>query len=381
MIPDSRLVGGFSAAVRLREGGRALTKIYFEELMAEFGAHAVDNVAFAEAADYPYSAELTQPGDSPQLQFRFVVDGSAKPAAAALKEKDVAFCEWFAEKGAAGFSLVCLFSPPSDFYAKSGIHTLLKAAEAAMRTASLRPPENCPLCGLARCDVNAMLDGGYRKSHAACLASRLTLPQEDERPEKRPRGYIASGIAGALVGALIGALPNWAGALSAGRINAPMYVFIPLLAALCYRLFRGRASSLVSGISVLASSLLAAFSLEQVWYWLVVSGLAGRNVSFAESVVLYFRSHTLISTLGEMLMPLIFLIVGYVVGTLILRRYNHSGEETPPVIRGAAFVRASAAPIGEKKPAHDEPPAATGSHDDDQHDKPDSNPDAPSEPV
>ncbi|MGD9560070.1 MAG: hypothetical protein AB7V55_05630, partial [Oscillospiraceae bacterium] len=325
-----------------------LTPLYFEELMAGFGCHSIGRTAFGVAGALPYSAELVGKAEGKQqFVFRFVLDGAAKPALAFLKEREAPHLRWQSEADAAGDGsvLVATFTPPSDFYAKAGIHGLLAQAQDAAAAGGLHTPEACPLCGQARCDRYACLDGAYRKTHAACLSARLRLPENDYTLPQKVKGNVFTGILGALLGAFIGALPNWAIALSRGQIHWALYVFIPILSAMVYRLLRGKASRAIAGVSVLLASLVAAFALEQVWYWLVLSHNLGHNIGFSVSIASYFSTHNITTVVREMLFCLIALLVGYFVSIVLLRRYAAGGTQPPRVVRGAGFVRESARPI------------------------------------
>ncbi len=304
-------------------------------------------MAFGVQAGLPYSAELEAGGES--LTFRFAAGAGAAGAAKALNALGQDYVRWHARPLEGGGLLEAEFSPPSDFYTRNGAFTLLKNAEAQMAAAGLAPPENCPLCGLPACDSYAFIQPAYRPVHSGCLATRLDLPEQDITPPRRAYGHIATGILGALFGAFVAALPIWSLALTRERVYFALYAFIPLLSALLYRTFRGRASSNLAGLAVLASSLLAAMALELVWYWLVLSDAYGVNLPFWESAGVYFQTHTLLKSLREMLSCLAALLVGFVASTIFLRRYARERAAPQRPLRGAAFVRESARPMRDEK--------------------------------
>lgn len=330
-----------------------MTKIYFGEMMEEFGATALDGTAYGARAGYPYSAVLAKETGAPELTFRFVVEESAKAVWEGLKKDPGPHTRWFHEPDglSGGGVLGAVLRPPSDFYAKAEVHGLLARATAALGAGGLAPPERCPLCENAGGDVYALLGEGYRKAHKSCLDTRLSLPEEDTVRPIKVRGFYITGILGALAGAIIGAAPNFALALSEGRINAPLYAFIPLLAALVYRLCRGKASRTYSNIVVLAVSLGAAFLLELVWFWLVNATPLNYNLSFWYTSALYFETHTFLQTLREMLISLVCLFIGFIPAGFVLRGYARSGTTGGETVRGGKYTRQSVTPV---RPPEDE---------------------------
>lgn len=326
-----------------------MTNLYFEELMQEFGCTVAEGVAFGAVDGYPYNVE--QEGGTPStLVFRFAVNGSTKPAVSELKSREIEHLKWFAEEDDASGLLVCVFSPPSDFYAKAGIHTALAAAVQALRANNLHAPDACPLCGTKNCDAYAFLEDGYRATHGACLRTRLDLPEKDAVPKATLRGNYFTGALGALLGAIIAVVPNWAQALTKGQVNVVLYAFIPLLSALVYRLFRGKSHRAYAGAAVLVASLVASFMMELFWYWLVLTDLWGRNVSFWQSIQTYFATHSLPSSVQEMAFSLLFLLVGYFASLIFIRRYTAGGEQQGRIQRGRTFVQASAQPTYPSEP-------------------------------
>lgn len=329
-----------------------MTTNYFQELMQDgFHCRTIGPVAMGEWEGYPYSVEFSR-GNPCVFSFRFVVQGTenapstARAVAKQLKEGDIPHTSWSSAHDTGhkeNSVLLARLVPPSDFYAKGDVHSVLLAAVAALHTAGLRPPESCPLCGLAQCDAWAYLDDGCRKTHKACVDTRLDLPTQDVTPPVRVQGNHFTGLLGALFGAFIGALPNWAQALSASKIHWALYAFIPILSALGYRLFRGKATRVYSWVVVLAASLLSAMALEQVWYWLYLTTTTGQPFSFSVSIPQYFATHNLGITLQEMYMCLIALLVGMFPASVFLKYYTDKGQVQGRTVRGAAFVRESVA--------------------------------------
>lgn len=346
--------GASTGRVAAPKEASTLTRSYFEEMMQKYGCIGKGSLVFGVTHGRPFTGQLYQP-QSLEMLFTFVADGSVKPALAALRRQKLPNLRWFAEQDPAGGVLVALYTPQSDFYAKAGIHTLLSAATTALDDAGLGVPESCPFCSLGQCDSYAYLEEAYRPVHGACLQSRLDLPNEDTHLPATVRGRVLNGFAGAFLGALIAALPIFAYAMSSGRIYWALYAFIPLLSGLVYRLFRGKANSNLASLTVLASSLLMAFSLELVWNWLVLTNTYNLAIPFIDSVQEYFRSHTFFTSLREMLFCLLALTVGFVAITVFLRRYEAEGYEPAKVIRGGAYVRGSAMPIPSSK--EQEPPS------------------------
>jgi hypothetical protein len=313
--------------------------------MRSLDAKVLGGSALGVAEGFPYSADLLERGDPARLVFRFLLGESTRRLAAALNRQRVPFTHWYAGRAGEETLLEGVLTPPSEFYLKAGVSGLLTAAAAACRGAGLAPPAVCPLCRLSGCDACALLQGGNRPVHTACLNARLTLPEEDTQTPKTVRGRILTGIPGALLGAFMGALPIWALALSKGTLYWALYAFIPLLSGLCYRLCRGRASINLAAGAVLSASLLAAFALEQVWYWLLLTGRYGVNVPFSVSASLYFKAHTLSTALSEMLLCLVALLLGFVAAAVFLRRYAAGGQIPPRTVRGAKYIRANALPM------------------------------------
>lgn len=330
-------------------------------MMNELGAQGADGTAYGARLGYPYSAVLASETGKPILTFRFVVSESAKPAWDKLKKDPGPHTRWFHEPDgmSGGGVLGAVLRPPSDFYAKAEAHGLLAKAAGALKEEGLLPPDTCPLCENPACDVYALLGEGYRAAHKSCLDTRLSLPEEDHTRPIRVRGFYLTGILGAILGALLGGLPNFALALSDGRINAPMYAFIPILSALLYRLLRGKASRTYSNIVVLLASLGTAVLLELIWFWLVQATPMGYMLSFWDTSAQYFATHTFFSSLREMLISLICLAIGFIPAAFVLRGYARSGTTGGEKVRGAKYTRESATPIR----SHDE--SLPGSEDED----------------
>lgn len=323
-----------------------MTTIYFQELMEDsFGCVCIGRVAMGAANGFPYSAQLVSPGNSPEILFHFAVASSARHAAAMLEEKKLEHMEWFSEKDGQGGILAARLKLPSDFYAKSDISTIITNAQDAFILENLSPVEECPLCGLKDCDEFAYVNGEYRKTHADCLAAKLSLQEKDITPPKKVKGFVLLGILGAMAGALLGALPNWALALGQGRVHWVLYAFIPIFSALLYRLFRGKANRNIAGLSVLVCSVVAALVLEQIWFWLYQTTLTGQEMSIKQASEIYFRTHNVGITISEMWASFLALVLGMLPAAALIRHYVQGGVVQPKIIRGSKFVRESAQPI------------------------------------
>ncbi len=323
-------------------GANTMTKLYFEEMMTELGFRTVDDLALGLAEGWPCSVQMEDGG----FTLRILASGVPVAAAKTLKDKNLPHTRWTAYKKEAGEeelgSLVGRMNPPSDFYAKGCLHGALVQAPKALNAEGLHPPTACFLCGGQNCDRWVYADGVVRAVHQQCLDTRLNLPEKDSTIPAKVGGHYLTGILGAILGAGIAALPNWAQALSKGAIHPVLYVFIPVLAALVYRLFRGKARLLASGLTVLGASLGVSFVLELIWYWLVTVTASGANRPIAETTAMYFESHTIGLTLREMGFSLLFLMLGFFAAAVLLRRYvrAHSGKEQR--VLGADTVRKTA---------------------------------------
>ncbi len=318
----------------------------FQETMQAQGCHTNKRMAFGVKGGFPYSVEM-QYVDEPnaELVFRFFVNGSTHTAAAKLNKQKLANLHWFSDSASGGGTLECVLSVSSEFYLRAGLYDVLHSAPATLTGLNLAPPQACPLCGLENCDTYADLEGGFRATHAECLSSRLSLPEQDSEPTKRVRGNVLTGILGALFGALVASAPIFAMAMNNGTIYWALYAFIPIASGFLYRTFRGKANINIAGLSVLFSSLLFAFILEMIWYWMVLSATFDVNIPFYSSIQTYFATHTLVLTLQEMMFCLAALLAGFLGISIMLRRYANSSLETVAPTRGAAYVRASAMPI------------------------------------
>ncbi len=334
-----------------------MTSNYFEELMGEFGCSAHSGTAIGQTGKYPYSAILEKSGKNSHIIVSFLVDGSARKVASELSKKKGNHTKWSTTTTQQGQGvLIAHLRPPSDFYAKSDMLGLFLAARTSLSTAGLNAPETCPLCGKKECDVYAFLDDVARATHTDCLLNKLELPEADTTLPTYVKGNVFFGILGAVLGAILGALPSWVQALNNLSINWIMYAFIPILSAMLYRLFRGRANLLLAGLSVLASSFLVAFALEQVWYWLYLTQ-SGESLMFEHTFWHYIDSHNILISIGEMWQGLLAIVAGFFPGAVILRRYCDAGTIKPHPIRGAYFVRASAVAIGAAMPKRAQAPA------------------------
>ncbi len=325
-----------------------MTKRYFEEVMEELGYHVVDTVAASIAKEWPFSVQNTDAG----LELRIVTCKEAKQCVKELKSKGHAHIAWRTEKDelqSTGYVLVASMSPPSNFYVKSTLHTALMDSIAVLTEHNYLPPKVCPLCEQASCDCWAHVEDECRPVHLRCLKDRLDLPQDDKKIVKKTYGTYWSGVLGALIGAAVAALPNWAQALSDGSVNQVLYLFLPFMAALLYRLFRGKANLVVAGITVLAASLLVAFGLELIWFWVTATNEAGYNISLAETTALYFEIYSWRLTFQNMAFSLLFLILGFFASSILLRRYVNARMVSEQVIRGSKFVNKSAFSIQDDK--------------------------------
>ncbi len=337
-----------------------MTRLYFEEMMESMGCIVQGYFAFGVAEDWPYSVELLDTGGIAEIQVRFLAQGSTVKVAKDLKQKGAAHQRWHGENEETS-TLFCMYTPPSDFYVKAGLREILKSAADALLWQKLSTPKECPLCEKDGCDSYAYLNEDYTPCHTYCVENRLDLPDADHYMEKRTQGKVLNGVIGALIGAVIGALPIWVLALNQNTIYFALYVFIPILSGLLYRLLRGKASKNIGGISVLASSLTMAVGLELVWNWILLSYQTGRNLPFFETAEYYFASHNIILSVQEMLFNLVALVVGFLAALRFLSRYEDESNEVGGVIRGAAFIKNSAVPIAnfaeeaeKRKHAHEE---------------------------
>lgn len=344
-----------------------MTQTYFEELMQEgFACSITGKAAFGVHDGWPYSVEMDRKTGESAFGFRLVVCGRLRSMLARLKEQAVPHVVWDEEydRGAAKYPaapettanahtaiLTAWLTPPSDFYAKGDIHSVLVAATAALEAEHLHPPAACPLCGLARCDAWAFLDDGYRAAHIACLDARLDLPEKDETPSPRAMGFLPLGILGALVGAVFGALPNFAMAMGQEpRLHFALYAFIPIFAALGYRVARGKAVGWQAWVTVLAASFAATFGLELVWAWVEQSFMAQQNLPFGLTTARYFQNNNIVTAVRQMLLYLLMVMVGMFPARVILRHYEKKGTIYPRPVRGAAYVRQSITPINPAAP-------------------------------
>lgn len=339
-----------------------MTKNYFAEMMAELGFHTVDKLAVGLAGSWPCSVEM----EGEAFLLRLLCSAPPAEAAKTLRDKNIPHVRWSAYKKEKGQGLLAgVLTPPSDFYAKGCLHGALAEASRALDGAGLQPPATCALCEGESCGQWAFVEGAVRAVHPGCLQSRLPLPEEDSLTPGKAGGHYLTGVLGALLGGAIAALPNWAQALSKGTVHPVLYVFIPLLAALVYRLCRGKARLGAAGGIVLGASLAVSFVLELIWFWLVSTTAAGYNISIAQTTAMYFEGHTIGLTLREMGFSLLFLMLGFFVSTVLLRRYVKTHTRGGELVRGGRFVRQTAfsvkegvvrpaaAPAGEKTGAEE----------------------------
>ncbi len=322
-----------------------MTVNYFEELMNDFGGHAHKGAVFGLAAGFPYTAKLTSDGEEQAIVVTFAAEGDVKAAAALLNGRNLSNLAFSVEPDplTGGQILLARAALPTDFYAKAEVHSVFAAVPTALEEAGVAPYGTCAVCRQAPMpDAYAFVNGACRPVHRACLQTRLDLPEDDTVTPVKVRGNYVTGIVGALLGAFIAAAPNLSTAISEGRITSALYAFIPILSALLYRLFRGKANRNYAGLVVLVSSALAVFGLELFWFWLVQSATAGHYVGLAASAREYFAVYTFGGALREMLWPILFTVVGFFPAAILLRRYAATGATGGDSIRGARYVRESA---------------------------------------
>ncbi len=325
-----------------------MTNFYFQELMQELGFHPVDTVAMGVYKEWPLTIRLKEN----QLELRIAVPTQAKACLKKLKEKELEHITWSFEKDTEpqmGYVLVADMQMPSDFYVKSTVHTALSAVVLCLEQGNYTPQTTCALCTGASCEGWAYVNEECRAVHRHCLSNKLSLPEQDVTIKQKTYGSYWRGILGALLGATLAALPNWAQALSDASLNQILYIFLPFMAVLLYRLFRGKANLAVAGISVLLASFLVTFGMELIWFWVVATEQAGRNISFAETTSLYFELYTMRLGFINMAPSLFFMIVGFFPSAILLRRYVSANTVSEQLVRGSKFVKNSAFSIEEGK--------------------------------
>ncbi len=330
-----------------------MTKRYFEELMEEFGFHVVDTVALGMFKEWPVRIQKQED----ELELRIVVPKQAKTCLKELKSKGLSYTDWFAQADLAHehecYVLGAYIQTPSDFYLRSTLHTALTSLVKCLQEESYTPPKTCALCGEEHCEALAFVQEECRVVHRRCVKEKLNLPQKDAQAKPKVQGSYWGGILGALLGAAVAALPNWAQVLSDASVNRILYLFLPFMATLLYRLFRGKAKLLVAGVTVLAASFVVAFGLELVWFWVMATSQAGYNISLANTTALYFEIYTLRLSFQDMAPSLLFLLVGFFPSTILLRRYVASKTMICSVTRGKEFVENSFVSIEDESSLQD----------------------------
>ena len=327
--------------------------------MDSFHCKTVKNTAFGAVGNYPYSAELYNADNPAVITVRFILSGNLSGLVGWLHKNPIEYIKFYSAQTADGMAvLVGEVAPPTDFYIKSTLHSLLHLAKHKFAEFELTPPAECPLCHNTGCDAYAFLEEAYRPTHAACVKNRLQLPSKDETLPSMVTGRYSTGILGALLGAFIGILPLLAQVMAQGKLTTPLYAFVPILSALLFRLLRGKANRAFSAICVLLSSFVAVYIMEIFLYWVVLSSGAGHLIGFWESALLYFSSHSLQQTARDMFFTLLFTLVGFFPSTVILRRYAANGTVGGKTIRGAEFVNQSLHLFAEEKEPAPQPEPA-----------------------
>lgn len=328
-----------------------MTNTYFQELMKEFGCYANHNTAFGTTGVFPFTAKLHGQQSASIISVRFLLTGKTNECLAYLKEHSAEYLSWGLENHTEGDSafttLTCLVEPSTDFYIKALLHTLFHDAVKVFPQFELTAPQTCPLCGFKSPDAYVYWEGDYRAAHASCVKTKLTLPEEDIVISGKVKGNYLTGILGAFIGAFIAVIPNMANALSNGRITTPLYIVIPFLSFLMYRLFRGKASRNFSTLSVFFASLSTAFFLELFWFWITLSAHTGETVSFWASNAYYFSTHNLPMTVREMFFGLLFFGGGLIPTNILIRRYADNSTTPSKRVRGAKFIRESLHPFSD----------------------------------
>lgn len=318
--------------------------------MQYFHCKTVKNIAMGAVGDFPYSAELYLGEDPTRIKLRFPMQEGLSSVLGYFKSNPVEYTTVYSEYTGDGKPVfACEVHPPTDFYVKSTLYSLLKEAEKAFADAT--PLLVCPLCGGGNCDSRAFLEEDNRLTHSACVKNRLSVQAADRQQPPSVTGSYLRGAAGALLGALLGALPSWAQAMSQGRVTTILYLFIPFMSALLYRLLRGKASRNAAAVSVLFSSVLVAFIMELFLYWLVLSYQAGYNISIWESSSYFFASFSFASAVRNMFSSLLFVLIGFFVSAILLRRYAAAGTRPGKTIRGSLFIEDSLVPLNPESAA------------------------------
>ncbi len=319
-----------------------MTKRYFEEMMNDLGFHTVDTVAVGFYKTWPCSVEWTDG----QISLRVPMLQAGKPCVKELKAKKLQYIQWYIEQDVEQTKAAVLIAdvtPPSDFYSKSTLLTAMQEAVKCLEKAGQIPTKTCLLCGGENCDGGAYVKEECRPVHYRCLVDEiLKLQKTDTHIPAKVKGMVWSGFLGALLGAAIAALPNWAQALSDGTVNQILYMFLPFMASLLYRLFRGKAHLLVAGITVIVASMLVAFGLELIWFWVVATAQAGYNITLMETTTVYFELYSARTIFLDMAPSLLFLMLGFFPSSILLRRYVYANTVTEKLERGGMFVKKSA---------------------------------------
>lgn len=133
------------------------------------------------------------------------------------------------------------------------------AALDVLKGLGFTAPDACKVCGRSGCDA-AVPNTAFPQAaaflpvHRACLESAVAGART-KADDNRQSGSYLLGFVGAFLGMLVGILPSAFSMIALSRVYSILFMLIPLLSYVGYRLFRGRMNYAALVLSVLFSAL------------------------------------------------------------------------------------------------------------------------------
>ena len=187
-----------------------------------------------------------------------------------------------------------------------------RLAETAV-SYGVTPPSVCPLCHRSGCDGWALLKGGYRPVHKACLEQVRDSVRASAQRNMAEGSYL-TGILGGLAGGLVATIPCLLTILLLERIYALLVWLIPMGAAFGYQKCNGKRSR-AAGPILIVLSIVSMFLMEYVFFVVQWSAAYGWGVGEALLTTLPFMLDPTfwIAVVQSSVTELLFLALGIAV--------------------------------------------------------------------
>lgn len=281
---------------------------------------------FGTHRGYPFSATLHHSGRISGLVVLFQVTGGPDNAALKQARRELPRGSSLTRNGVR-LTLSC--TDGGDTLPGNFIHAM-DVTTAMLRESGAVLPTTCPLCAKGDCDALGLWKDCYVPVHRACYEGRLhsTVTQVEDNTA---RGSYLRGWIGAVLGSIVGAIPAVLCQVLLSYFVALAFALIPLGAYYGYRMLGGRmdrmatvATVVVSLAQILGSQFMSWYAFL-IWYW-------GELPSPVRALELYFGLMDSANILHDLLMTVIFVLLGLWIVSRQIRQTNHTAARDAGVM-------------------------------------------------